>query len=114
MERNQMSESNKDISALLRQALISHGINPDDAEIADEIARVMRIVTPFFPSPNCPLCLQPPFMAIGDTALCGNDECKTIFWNRAKSPDELLFNMGIVSLPEQGSGWQEFMDRPDS
>jgi hypothetical protein len=73
-------------------------MDPDDPEIASELEAALRL--------------------IGDTALCGNDECQTIFWDRTKSMDELLFNMGTVDLrqrpPGDGSPFGEFKDTPDS
>jgi hypothetical protein len=106
------------VSQLLRQALISHGMDPDAPEIVAEIHRVMSIMLRVDVTPNCPLCHEPPAFAIGDTAMCGNEECKTIFWDRTKTLDELLFNMGLVELrqspPGSGSPFNEFKDEPDS
>jgi hypothetical protein len=113
-----MNEINPRVRELMEAALRSHGMNPDDPEIAAEIDLTMRLMTRIDQTPNCPLCDKPPAFVIGDTALCGDDECKTLFWDRSKTMDQLILNMGLVDLrgnpPGSGSPFNEFDDRPDS
>jgi len=54
-------------------------------------------------TPDCPLCGQPPFMMLGGgtQAFCGNDDCKTLTWNPAKSVDEFLLDVSFIELPER-------------
>jgi hypothetical protein len=96
-------------------------MDPDDAENAAEIERVLGILRGGILTPFCPLCSEPPVMQIGDIALCGNEECKTVFWVMTKSMDELMANMGLVDLRNAvvkgstGSGWDvPHEDTPES
>lgn len=93
---------------LLKAAVQNHGMDPNDPEIAESIEFVLRTTYRVDMTPLCPLCSSPPAMTIGDTALCGTPDCKTVFWDRSKTMDELLMNMGLVDLRSA------FDDRPDS
>jgi ribosomal protein S27AE len=58
-----------------------------------------------FLTPNCPLCGQPPVMAVGaDQAFCGNDGCTLLLWDRSLSLDDNLFNAGVVKFPQAEGG----------
>lgn len=95
------------LEMLIRQALRAHGMDPDSEENAREIERVLRIMRGNVETPACPLCSKLPVMVIGDTALCGNMDCKTVFWDRTKTMDELLMNMSMVDLRKAVTGEDE-------
>lgn len=53
---------------------------------------------------NCPLCSQPPALVIGtQQAMCGNEECKALFWDPTKTIDELMDTVHIINL----TGWRQ-------
>jgi hypothetical protein len=52
-------------------------------------------------TPRCPLCRQPPAIALPGAiqAFCGNDDCTLLCWNPSLSLDANLLDAGVVHLP---------------
>lgn len=87
-----------DIERNMRAALASHGIDPDDPEIAGEIRAVLGIIGSSTKTPLCPLCNTPPRSTITNISMCGNMECTTLYWDNTMELDELLMTSRLVSL----------------
>jgi hypothetical protein len=90
------------IEELIRRALTSHGIDPDDPDIAAEIKSVMNVMVPIALTPNCPLCNQPPAQLLGVIAMCGTGDCPGLSWDVTKNIDELILTARCIRLnPEE-------------
>lgn len=56
-------------------------------------------------TPHCPLCDQPPQLAIGPTQVfCGTDDCRMLTWDPTLSRDDNLRDPGIIDLPPMEGG----------
>lgn len=87
-----------EIERRLRQGLESHGFDSNDPEVSANIQFVMRLISGGAKTVLCPLCHAMPYMVVGDSAFCGNEECKTLWWDRTKELDTLMMDVGSVSL----------------
>lgn len=54
-------------------------------------------------SPACPLCGQFPALQIGEhQAFCGDEDCKVLVWDPAKTREENFANTRVVDLQLYG------------
>lgn len=59
---------------------------------------------------NCPGCGEPPELLIGDRqAFCGNDDCRLLMWDPAKTLDEML-DEGVHEVDMRG--WSQRDSNP--
>lgn len=54
------------------------------------------------PTPDCPLCGQPPYMVMGGgtQAFCFTDDCPVLTWNPAETREHFLATAQQVQITE--------------